>query len=75
MPLHMMDAEETAKYLKVSYWTVLEKAKKGAIPCVRVGNRVLFSQEGLDNWIEQQEAQSIGQGVQADDQYGKLRKI
>ena len=74
MPRHMLDAVEAAEYLKVSYWTLLEKAKKGVIPCVKVGRRVLFSQEGLDGWIEEKEWQSINRDVKGAD-YGKLRKI
>lgn len=73
MPRTMLDANEAADYLKISYYTILDKAKKGLIPCVRVGARVLFSQEGLDSWIEEQEQASISkhQGKE----YGKLRAI
>lgn len=73
MSRHMLEAQEVAEYLRVSYWTLLEKAKKGHVPCVRIGRRVLFSQEGLDQWIEEQEAQSIRQ--QTYKEYGKLREI
>jgi excisionase family DNA binding protein len=69
----MMEAQEAAGYLHISYWTLLEKAKKGLIPCVKVGRRVLFSQEGLDAWVDKQEAQSIHR--EPEPQYGKLRKI
>lgn len=75
MPRHMLEAQEAADYLKVSYWTLLERAKKGVIPCVRVGRRVLFSQEGLDAWIDAQEARSVKQEPDPDQQYGKLRKV
>ena len=69
----MLDANEAADYLKISYYTILDKAKKGLIPCVRVGARVLFSQEGLDGWIEEQEAANVRkpEGKQC----GKLRAI
>ena len=73
MPRHILDAQEAAEYLKVSYWTLLEKAKKGVIPCVKVGRRVLFSQEGLDKWIEDQEMKSVQ--PETDNRYGVLRKI
>lgn len=73
MSRHMLEATEAAEYLHISYWTLLEKAKKGFIPSVRVGRRVLFSQEGLDAWIEAQEARSIQSAP--DEGYGKLRKI
>ena len=70
----MFTAQEGAEYLKISYYTALQKAKRGEIPCVRIGARVLFSQEGLDTWIEQQEAASIKPQEEAQG-YGKLRKI
>ena len=70
----MFTAQETADYLKISYYTILQKSKAGKIPHCKIGARILYSQEGLDTWIEQQEAASVraldeGQG------YGKLRKI
>lgn len=74
MARHMLDAQEAADYLKISYWTVLQKAKKGTIPCTKIGARVLFSQEGIDAWIESQENQSIYK-PEPEAQYGKLRKI
>lgn len=73
MSRHMLEAQEAAEYLHISYWTLLEKAKKGLIPCVRVGRRVLFSQEGLDAWFEQQEVKSVQS--EPSNQYGVLRKI
>lgn len=73
MARHMMEAQEAAEFLKISYYTILDKAKKGKIPCVRIGARVLFSQEGLEAWIVEQEAHSVNKPELA--QYGKLRKI
>ena len=70
----MFTAQEGADYLKISYYTALQKAKQGEIPCIRIGSRVLFSQEGLDTWIEQQEAASV-KPVEETKEYGKLRKI
>lgn len=75
MPRHMLDAQEAAQYLRISYWTLLQKSKKGLVPCVKVGRRVLFSQEGLDQWIADQEARSLQQEPDPVNQYGKLRKI
>ncbi|MGI6422177.1 MAG: helix-turn-helix domain-containing protein [Syntrophomonadaceae bacterium] len=70
----MLEAQEAAEFLKVSYWTLLEQAKKGIIPCVRIGRRVLFSQEGLEKWIEEQEARSLN-SLEPEPQFGKLRRI
>jgi excisionase family DNA binding protein len=74
MARHMLNANEAAEYLKISYWTLLEKAKKGLIPCVRISSRVLFSEEGLTEWVAQMEKASVAQPEQAA-QYGTLRRI
>ncbi|NLB87850.1 MAG: helix-turn-helix domain-containing protein [Syntrophomonadaceae bacterium] len=72
----MLEAKEAADYLKVSYWTLLDKAKKGAIPHVKVGRRVLFSLEGLSEWIKEQELSSVSKESESQkSQYGVLRKI
>lgn len=59
MPRHMLEVKEAAEYLHISPWTLYDKAKKGLIPCVHVGRRVLFSQEGLDEWFAEQERLSV----------------
>lgn len=51
-----------------------EKGKKGLIPCVRISSRVLFSEEGLEEWVAQMEKASVAQPEQAA-QYGTLRRI
>jgi len=35
---------------KISYWTVLQMAKTGALPCFRNGKRYLFDRSALDQW-------------------------
>ena len=40
----------------VSYWKLLELAKTGQIPHFKVGNRVFFRRESLDDWIKRQES-------------------
>ncbi|KAF1083875.1 Helix-turn-helix domain protein [Sporotomaculum syntrophicum] len=52
-------AKPSAKYVGISYWKLLELAKAGKIPHIRVGNRVLFRRESLDAWMAEQEAASI----------------
>jgi len=34
----------------ISTWTLMRMARKGLIPCVRVGKRVLFSEEAIKEW-------------------------
>ena len=55
-------AKEAATYLGISYWLVLEMAKRGEIPHIRAGNRVLFRRESLDRWMTQQEQAGLGEG-------------
>ena len=40
---------------RVSYWKLLELAKTGQLPYFKVGNRVFFRWEALDEWVKQQE--------------------
>ncbi|MFR5683099.1 MAG: helix-turn-helix domain-containing protein [Clostridia bacterium] len=51
--------KETAEYLGVSYWLVTQLVKRKKIPCSRVGGKVLFRKETLDNYLQKQEDASI----------------
>ena len=51
--------KETAEYLGVSYWLVTQLVKRKKIPCSRVGGKVLFRKEALDNYLQKQEEASI----------------
>jgi len=55
----VLDATEAAAYLKISYWTVVTRAKKGLIPCFKIGKRVLFRTASLDEWMQNQEQARI----------------
>ena len=50
--------KETAEYLGVSYWLVTQLVKRKRIPCSRVGGKVLFRKEALDNYLKQKEEAS-----------------
>jgi len=52
-------AKQAAKYLNISYWKILDMVKKGEIPHIKAGKLVLFRKETLDNWIVEQEQQSV----------------
>lgn len=54
-----LPAKPAARYLGISYWKLLELVRVGKIPHIRVGGRILFRKEGLDRWLEEQEAASI----------------
>ena len=51
--------KETAEYLGVSYWLVTQLVKRKKIPCSRVGGKVLFRKEAIDNYLKKQEEASI----------------
>lgn len=52
--------EEAAYLIGCSRYTIMELARQKRIPHYRVGNRVMFTQEGLRQWIEDQEKRSAG---------------
>ncbi|WP_245671924.1 helix-turn-helix domain-containing protein [Desulfuribacillus stibiiarsenatis] len=47
--------KEASQWLGISYHLLAEKARKGDIPHSRIGSRVLFRAESLENWLNQQE--------------------
>jgi excisionase family DNA binding protein len=68
-----MPAKEAAEYLGISYWLLLELAKKKQIPHFKLGGRVMFRTDTLDLWIKNQEAISISQPQSPG--FGQLRRI
>ena len=52
-------ARQAAEYIGVSYWTILNLARQGEIKHFRGGNRLLFRQESLFEWMVEQENDSI----------------
>ena len=57
-----LTAKQAAQYLGISYWTLLNMARQGRIKHFRGGNRLLFRQQSLNDWIAEEEALSIGRG-------------
>jgi len=55
----VLNAKQAAQYLGVSYWTLLDLARQGKIKHFRGGNRLLFRQTSLDEWITEAELASI----------------
>lgn len=51
--------KEASEYLGISYWLVTQLVKRKQIPCSRVGGKVLFRKEALDNYLKNQEDASI----------------
>lgn len=50
---------ETAEYLGISYWLVNQLVRRKQIPCARVGGRVLFRVQALDEYLKEKEENSV----------------
>lgn len=66
-------AREAAEYIGVSYWLLLEMAKRKEIPAIHAGRRVLFRVETLDRWMSGQEEKAVEKSDAAG--YGKIRRV
>lgn len=69
-----LTAKEAAEYLGISYHLLLDLAKKSMVPHIRAGKRVLFRTSSLENWMNEQEEQSINNDHE-DLTSGSVRKI
>lgn len=53
--MERMNSNELAKYLGVTAYKVREMVRQKKIPAYRVGNRIFFRKDTIDEWIAQQE--------------------
>ncbi|QAT43474.1 helix-turn-helix domain-containing protein [Aminipila luticellarii] len=51
----VFDSHETAVYLHIHYDTVIKSARRGEIPHFKVGRKLLFRKDSLDEFIRRQE--------------------
>ena len=51
--------KETAEYLGISYWLVNQLVRRKQTPCARVGGRVLFRVQALDEYLKEKEENSL----------------
>jgi excisionase family DNA binding protein len=51
MPERYMNANQTAEYLHVSIASIRRYVRDRVVPYSKVGNRVLFDREQVDQWI------------------------
>ena len=54
-----LNAKQAAMYIGVSYWTLLSLVRKGLIKHFKGGNKLLFRQQTLDEWMKMGEEESI----------------
>lgn len=69
-----LTAKEAAEYLGISYWFVTQLVKRKKLPCIRMGNRLLFRTETLQKYLEKLEAESL-EIEEPNNEYGSLRKV
>ena len=53
---------ETAEYLGISYWLVNQLVRRREIPCARVGGRVLFRVQALDEYLKEEKSLKYQEG-------------
>lgn len=54
---------ETAAYIGVSKDSIYALVRENGIPYVRVGKRILFRKETIDNWMQLQEKKAMDHTV------------
>lgn len=59
IPRVTLNMKEAATYLGISYWLVDQLVRRKQIPCARVGGRVLFRVQALDEYLRNKEIESI----------------
>lgn len=79
MDKEIMTAKEASnEYFKntISYWKLLELVRAGKIPYFKVGNRILFKRESLNNWISDLEQNQFqNEDTRYSDEVKPLKKI
>jgi len=59
MKRHTLTVKEVATYLGVHTDTIYTMVKLEQLPHLKAGNRILFTKESIDLWIEDQEFISL----------------
>lgn len=67
-----IDAQEAADIVGLSEWSVYNLVRRGEVPHIRIGRRVLFRRSTLLAWLDEREAASTAREEMAE---GKIRRI
>lgn len=51
--------KEAGEYLGISYWLINQLVRRKQIPCSKVGGRVLFRVQALDEYLNNKEQESL----------------
>jgi len=54
-----INSKQAAAMLGISYWQILEMAKRGEIPYIPVGKKRLFREEALLRWLIEREQSTV----------------
>ncbi len=52
--------KEAGEYLGISYWLINQLVRRKQIPCSKVGGKYLFRVQALDEYLAENEQESIG---------------
>ena len=56
----LLNAKQVAAKLRVRPWTVYEMVKRGELPTIRIGTRIVrFRTESIEKWMTEREAASL----------------
>ncbi|MBR1443850.1 MAG: helix-turn-helix domain-containing protein [Firmicutes bacterium] len=56
---YLMNAKETAEFLHISYWNLMDLVRRKKIPHIRYSRQVFFKKETLENFINELESNSV----------------
>lgn len=59
MDFETLTVKEVANYLRVHTDMIYTLVRQKQIPHVRLGNRILFTKETIQSWIQDQEDKSL----------------
>ena len=60
----IMNAQEAAEYLKISYWLILKMVRELQLPAFRCGNKIMFRKSTIDSFIRAQERENYQGNVE-----------
>jgi excisionase family DNA binding protein len=59
----LLNAKKVAALLGIRPWTVYQLVKRGALPAIRIGTRIVrFRRESIEKWMVDREAESLATG-------------
>lgn len=56
-----MSVKEASEYIGVSKDLIYKLAREGKIPCARLGRRLLFRAQVIDQWLAMKEQELVGE--------------